>query len=381
MKGHIRKRGKGSWAIVIDLGRDSSGKRRQKWHTVHGKKTDAQRELTRILHQLDTGMYVRPSKMTVAEYLEQWLRDYAEPRVSAKTMERYREIARKHLIPNLGHFVLSRLQPLHIQEYYSSALRSGRRDGRGGLAPQTVVHHHRLLRQALQQAIRWQLLARNPADAVQPPRPRRKEIRALTEDETAKLLTESKARWLYMPILIAATTGLRRGEVLAVRWADIDLEAKTLAVRRSLEQTAEGLSFKEPKTSRSRRVVALLDLTVDALRKHRTSQARERLAAGSAYLDLDLACCAADGRPWVPSSLTHAFTALASRIGLDGLRFHDLRHTHATQLLRQGVHPKIVSERLGHSTVGITLDVYSHVLPGMQRDAVRLVDRALRNAL
>lgn len=243
-----------------------------------------------------------------------------------------------------------------------------------------MVHHHRLLRQALQQAIRWQLLARNPADAVQPPRPRRKEIRALTEDETAKLLTESKARWLYMPILIAATTGLRRGEVLAVRWADIDLEAKTLAVRRSLEQTAEGLSFKEPKTSRSRRVVALLDLTVDALRKHRTSQARERLAAGSAYLDLDLACCAGDGRPWLPSSLTHAFTTLASRIGLDGLRFHDLRHTHATQLLRQGVHPKIVSERLGHSTVGITLDVYSHVLPDMQQEAAKLVDGALRSA-
>jgi integrase len=381
MKGHIRKRGKDSWAIVIDLGRDSAGKRRQKWHTVHGTRKNAETELTRLLHQLDSGTYVRPTKMTVEEYLERWLKDYAEHNVAAKTFERYAEIARKHLAPNLGHFTLAKLHPLHIQEYYSLALERGRRDGSGGLSAQTVVHHHRLLRTALQQAVKWQLLARNPADAVEPPRPRHKEVRALDEGETAKLLNAAKGKRLYMPVLLAVTTGLRRGEILGLKWSDIDLQDGTLAVRRSLEQTSVKIAFKEPKSARSRRMVDLPQLTADALKWHRSDQARERLRAGAAYQELNLVCCMADGSLWQPTSLTHSFVALVHGIKLPRIRFHDLRHSHATHLLHQGVHPKVVSERLGHSTVGITLDVYSHVLPGLQKEAAKRVDQALRIAL
>ena len=381
MKGHIRQRSNRSWAVVIDLGRDASGKRHQKWHTIHGTKKDAQRELTRLLHQLDTGTYVHPSKMTVAEYLERWLKDYAQPNVAAKTFERYAEIARKHLIPHLGHFSLAKLHPLHIQEYYSYALEQGRRDNKGGLSPQTVLHHHRLLRGALHQAVRWQLVVRNAADAVQPPRPRHKEVRALDDGETAKLLETAKSTRLHMPVLLALTTGLRRGEILALRWADLDLDAGSLAVRRSLQQTAGGLSFKEPKSAHSRRVVALPAITIDALKRHRSAQAQEKLRAGASYTDGDLVYPMEDGRPWQPSSLTHSFVALVRKVGISGFRFHDLRHSHATQLLRQGVHPKIVSERLGHSTVGLTLDVYSHVLPSMQAEAAALMDRALRSAI
>jgi integrase len=366
---------------VIDLGRDADGKRRQKWHTVHGTKADAQRELTRLLHQLNTGTYVRPTKLTVAEYLELWLKDYAEPNVAAKTLERYAEIIRKHLVPSLGHVVLAKLQPLHIQEYYSHALLCGRRDGRGGLAAQTVLHHHRLLREALQQGVKWQLLARNPADAVEPPRPRRKEARALTEPQAAILLESLSGSRLYMPVLLAVTTGLRRGEVLALCWNDIDMETATLVVRRSLEQTAAGVSFKEPKTNRGRRSVAMPEMTIGALRRHRSEQARERLAAGPAYREHGLVCCMEDGRPWLPSSLTHSFNAHVSTLDLGNVRFHDLRHSHASHLLRQGVHPKVVSERLGHATVGITLDVYSHLMPGMQQDAANRIDEALRIAI
>jgi integrase len=381
MKGHVRQRGPQSWAVVLDLGRDGTGKRRQKWHTVRGTKKDAQRELARLLHEINTDSYVEPSKMTLSDYLDQWLRDYARPNVSAKTFERYEEIVRLHLKPALGHHTLSKIQPLQIARYYSEALASGRIDGSGGLSARSVLHHHRVLRAALQQAVKWLLLPRNPADAVDPPRPKHREMRALDEADTAKLLRGSAESRLSLPVLLAVTTGLRRGEILGLRWADIDFENTSLAVRQSLEQTRDGLAFKQPKTAKGRRVVALPGLAVEALRQHKVVQAKMKLALGSAYEDNDLVCAREDGTAWPPDTFSSAFVALIRRTGVPTVRFHDLRHTHATQLLRQGVHPKIVSERLGHATVGITLDVYSHVLPGMQAEAATRTDAALRAAL
>jgi integrase len=227
----------------------------------------------------------------------------------------------------------------------------------------------------------WQLLPRNPADAVEPPRPARKEMAALDEKQTASLLQLARDTPLSIPILLAVTTGLRRGELLALRWEDLDLQAATLAVRRTLEQTHGALTFKQPKTPKSRRVVAVPRLTIDALRSHRSEQAKNRLLLGAAYQDDGLICAKPDGRPVDPRSVSHAFAALIRRSGLRRVRFHDRRHSHATQLLAQGIHPKVVSERLGHSTVGITLDVYSHVLPSMQEEAARRIDVALCAAL
>ena len=381
MQGHIRQRGKRSWAIVLELGRDTSGKRRQRWYSGHRTKKDAQRELARLLHTLHSGAYVEPYRATVAEYLEQWLKDYAKTNVTAKTFERYAEIARLHLVPNLGHYALSKLHPLHIVAYYTSALQTGRRDGRGGLSAQTVTHHHRVLHGALQQAVKWQLLARNPADAVEPPRSQRKEMCALDEPETARLLNAAKGTRLYMPILLAVTTGMRRGEILGLRWQDLDLTTSMLSVRQSLEQTKARVAFKQPKTVKGRRVIALPQITVEALHEHKKEQAKQRLLLGPDYRDHGLVLANVDGTPWAPNSFTSSYRSLVARLGLAQIRFHDLRHTHATQLLRQGVHPKVVSERLGHSSIGITLDVYSHVLPGMQEDAARRIDVALRTAL
>ena len=172
MKGHIKKRSKDSYSIILELGPDpKTGKRRQKWLTINGNKREAERELARRLNELNTGAFVDPSKLTVAEFLEQWLASYAEMNVSAKTLERYQSIVRRHLIPAMGSLPLPRLSPLHIQQHYSDALKRGRKDGRdGGLSPQSVLHHHRLLHEALEMAVKWQLLARNPADAVEPPR-------------------------------------------------------------------------------------------------------------------------------------------------------------------------------------------------------------------
>ena len=382
MKGHLRKRGQGSWSIVLDLGRDATGKRRQKWHTVRGTADDAERELVRLLNAMNIGEYVEPARMTVGEYLDRWLKDYAQTNVAAKTYERYAQVVRLHLKPGIGHHRLPKLQPLHIQAMYSKQMQGGRKDKKkGGLSAQTVLHHHRILREALQQAVRWQLLARNPADAVEPPRAERREMQVLDEAETAVLLDKAAGSRLYLPILLAVTTGLRRGEILALRWQDVNLDAATLAVRRSLEQTTAGLKFKQPKTQKGRRVVALPPITVEALRRHKADQAKVKLFLGPAYKDQGLICGRVHGTPVGPNEITAEFAALIRGSKLPQIRFHDLRHSHATQLLRQGIHPKIVSERLGHSTVGITLDVYSHVLPDMQEEAARKIDLALRAAM
>jgi integrase len=381
MKGHIRKRGRNSWAVVIDKGRSPDGRRIQLWRTIHGTKRDAEREQARLLHELNTGAYVEPAKLTVADYLKQWLRDCVAAKVCGKTFERYEEIVQRHLVPALGQHRLDRLQPLHIQAYYSSALKNGRLDGKGGLSKQTVLHHHRVLRQALHQSVRWQLLARNPADAVEPPRPPRREMQTHDEDETARLLEAAQGTRNYIPVLIAVTTGLRRGEILALRWQDVDLDKGTLAVRQTLEQTKGGLAFKEAKTQKSRRLVAMPDILVEALRKHRIAQGKQRLALGVTYQDLGLICPQDDGSPRSPNALSCAFRDLVSRLEVRRVRLHDQRHTHATQLFKHNVHPKVVSERLGHANIAITLDVYSHVLPGMQEEATRRVDAALRSAI
>lgn len=381
MRGHIRQRGKKSWSIVLDLGRDPSGKRRQKWHTVHGTKRDAQRELTRLLHSLNTGEYVEPSKLTVGEYLNRWLSDYAKIRVSIRTYERYSEIVRLHLIPSLGNHLLPKLQPLHIQECNSRALESGRIDGKGGLSPQTVLHHHRVLSEALHQAVRWQLLTRNPADAVEPPRPKRKEFRAPDEAEIAVLLESTKNTPHHVPIFIAATTGMRMGEILGLRWKDVDLKESIISVRQAIVRTSNGLRFHQPKTLKGRRLIPLPQITVDRLGDHRRQRTAECLALGMRLEDTDLVCCAADGTPIDPCTFSKTFASTIKKLGLRKCRFHDLRHGHATQLLRHGIHPKVVNERLGHSSIGITLDVYSHVLPSLQEEAAKKIDAALREAL
>ena len=380
MRGHIRKRGARSWAVVLDLGRDHRGHRKQKWHTIQGTKSDAERELARLLHEINTGGYVAPTKMSVEDYLERWLSDGARSRVSPKTFERYTDIVRGHLVPRLGHIPLAKLTPLDIQGHYTWALTEGRRDGRGGLSKQSVVPHHRILNRALRQAVRWQLIARNPVDAVESPRPDTCPIRALNESETFLLLKAAENSRLYPVILLAVTTGMRRGELLALKWNAVDLERKSLSVFESLEQTRDTLRFKRPKSAKGQRKIDLLRLAEEELRHHRARQREHKLLLGPAYADHDLVFPEPDGTLWAPDKLTRAFAALVRRHGLEGLRFHDLRHSHATQLLRQGVHPKVVSERLGHATVSITLDLYSHVLPGMQKEAAERLDAALRIA-
>ena len=378
MTGHIRKRGERSWAILLDLPRGPDGKRRRKWQTVHGNKKDAERKRNELLHQLDKGEYVEPARMTVKEFLARWLRS-KEGKVGAKTIERYQQLADHHIIPCLGTIPLSKLPPLAIQEFYEDRLRYGRRKGAGGLSPQTVLHIHRVLRAALTQAVRRQLLARNPVDAVEPPRVAPKEMKTLDESATVWLFTAAEGTRFYLPIVLESTLGIRWGEIFGLKWADLHLGAAMATICRSLQQTRAGLKEKMPKNGKGR-PVSLPQLTVDVLRGHRKAQDELKALLGKDYRDHDLVCPLPDGRPWPPDDFSSAFGRFRKKCGLK-IRFHDLRHSHATQLLGQGVNPKVVSERLGHSSVQITLDRYSRVMPNIQEEAAEKIDTVLRREI
>lgn len=319
------------------------------------------------------------SKTTVGQFLDRWL-EHMKTQVAPRTHERYSELARKSVVPLLGNVLLPKLQPARISGAYAKALAEGRRDGKGGLSPRTVGHMHRVLRQAMQQAVRWQVLARNPADAVRPPKVERSKMRALDPSETAALLDALHSSRLFMPVLLAITTGMRRGEITALRWRAIDLANAQMAVLASAEQTASGVREKETKSGRAR-TVSLTGLAVEELRRHKARQAEELLRLGIRQTDDVHIVAQVDGQPLMPQSLTHEFSRFIASTMLPRVRFHDLRHTHATQLLASGVHPKIAQERLGHANIGTTLDLYSRVMPGMQTDAASRVDVALRAAI
>jgi integrase len=378
MKGHIRERSPGHWAIVIDARDPATGKRKRRWHSFAGTKRQAQVECARLLTETKNGTSVDPTRMMVAAFFERWI-EHMEGQVSPRSHERYAELCRKNLALLLGGMMLTKLQPAHISQAYAKALTSGRRDGSGGLSARTVTHMHRVLREALQQAVRWQLLARNPADAVKPPKVERQQMSVLDTDATAELIEAARESPLFMPILLGVRCGLRRGEVVALRWRNVDLERGQISVVTSAEQTDRGVREKEPKNGKGRTIV-LSCTEIEELRRHRVRQAQRLLALGVRLTDDHHVVAREDGQALQPRSLTHAFVKFARRHGFQ-IRLHDLRHSHATHMLAAGVHPKIAQERLGHSSVGITLDLYSHVLPGMQTEAVSRVDAVLRDAL
>ena len=376
----IRKRGDG-WEIRISLGRDpQTGKYPRKSYTCGGTRADAERRRRELLTQLDTGTYVDPTTQTVKEYLKDWLQHCEQKGLSASTLEGYEGYCDRFLIPVLGALPLQKLAPAHIERMYAGALQHGGEGSRGAVSERTVLHLHRILHAALKRAVRLRLLIGNPCEAVEAPRPRRKEMHALDESETNRLLgllRADKDQLLQVAVLAAVTTGLRRGELLALRWSDVDLEGATLTVRRSLQTTKRaGLVFKEPKTPRSRRTLTLPARTVRELRAHKSRQAQERLLLGEAYNDAGLVFAEADGSPVHPDALSKRFQVFREAHGFK-VRFHDLRHTHATLMLKAGEPVKVVADRLGHSTAILTLDTYAHVLPGMDAGAAERFDKML----
>jgi integrase len=377
MKGHVRERppGSGNWYAVIDLRDPATGKRKRKFHSLKADgKRQAQIECANLISAIDGETYLEPDKTTMAHFFDKWLENI-KPNVSPRTHERYGEIARRNIAPLIGGVVLSKLKPAQISEAYAKALSEGRRDGKGGLSPQTVQHMHRVLKQALKQAVRWEVLHRNPADAVDAPKVDKQEMRVYDVPQTVDLIEAVRGKRVFIPVVLAAMCGLRRGEIAAIRWRNVDLDKATLAVVQSVEQTRKGIRYTEPKRGKTRNV-SLSASVVGELRAWRAHQAQELLRLGVRPTGDTLICTTAAGEGIQPNSLTHEWLKSIKGTALPRIRFHDLRHTHATHMLASGVHVKVASERLGHSKVGITLDLYSHVMPGMQEDAVAKVDAA-----
>jgi integrase len=284
-----------------------------------------------------------------------------------------------NIVPIIGNVVLSKVRPDTIAAMYTTALESGRRTG-GGLSARSVCLMHRVLSQAMKQAVKWQLLAQNPCDAVSPPRVERKQMKVLDADGTAAIIEAARPKALFMPILLGALCGLRRGELAALRWRNIDLDAGQISVGASLEQTNSGVRFKPPKSGRAR-TVAVPSLAIEELRRHRVKQAEELLRLGIRQSEETQVCLQPNYQPWAPRNLSSAFIKFIKASGLRRVRLHDLRHSHATHLLMANVHPKIVQERLGHANIATTMDLYTHVMPGMQYEAASRVDAALRAAI
>ena len=378
MRGHIRKRGD-NYQLVVSVGWDhTAGKYQYRRETIRGTKRDADKRLAELLHQLNTGTYITPGKTTFGDYLAQWLKDYARPNLSPRTAEGYESIIRVHLQPALGSIPLTEIRPEHLQHYYSEKLSGGRYDGTGALSPTTVSHHHTLLHRALRQALQWQLIGRNPADAITPPRPARTEMHTLSEDDLFRFLDAARETPYYALFYLALFTGMRRSELLALRWSDVDLLLCQLYVTRSLHHLRTGeLVFRAPKTAKGRRMVSLSPSTAQVLQEHRDRQASQRAMLGAPLRDDDLVFSDHEGRPLLPDTVSNAWRRLAKRTGLQGIRLHDGRHTHASLMLKQGVHPKVVQERLGHATISTTLDLYSHVSPGLQQAAAEGFDKML----
>ena len=320
---------------------------------------------------MSKGDHVNPSHGTVAEFLNEWLDGPMQSSVRLKTADGYRFIVRKYIAPRIGQVPLRALQPAHLQGLYSGLLALG-------LSATTTRHAHAVIRRALAEGVRTGRLGRNVALATQPPRSKRREMSTLSVDEVRRFLTAAQDSPYYAPFVTLLWTGARRGEVLALRWRDIDLLLGTISITRSMYVTKGAKkAFEEPKSQTGRRQVAMPPSLAIELREHhkRMEQLRGPLN------DNDLVFTWEDGRPMLPDSITHAFKRIALRLGLDGIRLHDLRHSHATLMLEQGIHPKVVSERLGHANISITLDIYSHVMPGIQQAAAETFDQALSQAL
>lgn len=378
MRGSIRQKSKNSWQLQIYTGVSPDGKRKRHFETVQGRKGDAQRRLTELLASLDRGIYTPPGKLTVAEHLGNWLDGYVKTNCSQRTLDGYQAIVKHHLIPALGHILLKQLTPQTIQAYYGKACQK--------LSTRTVHHQHRVLSNALKYAVRQGYLGRNVCELVAAPKPQKKAMRTLTPEELETLLETATENQFYPVIYTAVSTGLRQAELLGLRWRDVDFDSESILVSRALykrrgvyefKKRRGVYEFKEPKTAHSRRRVNMTPKLAAYLKEYKAERESLLLHLGCLPRLDDLVFSSVEGKSPDPGVLSHNFARIVKRAGLENVRFHDLRHTFASLMLLQGARPKVISEALGHSSVAFTMDVYSHIIEGMQQDAMRLLDGVL----
>jgi integrase len=368
-EGTIYRRKNGGWATQYTV-YTAEGRRRK---TLYGKtRQEVAAKLTKAMADRDGGLLFDAGSLTLGEYLDRWLADSVKDTVRLTTYQGYERICRLHIKPSLGQVRLKDLAVVQVRGLYRERLEAG-------LAPRMVQLVHVTLHKALKQAVMDGLIPRNVTEAVKAPRPEKKEIKPLSSEQARALLEAAEGDRLEALYVLAVTTGMRQGELLGLKWEDVDLEAGTLQVRRTLSTRAgRGFSFSPPKTIKGRRSIKLPEVAKRSLKRHRKAQLEERMKLAGLWEDNELVFASRVGTPVGRQELvTRSFKPLLSQAGLPDIRFHDLRHTCATLLLGKGVHAKFVQELLGHATISITLDTYSHVLPGMGDAAAGAMDEAL----
>jgi integrase len=380
MKGHIRRRGEQSWELKFDVGRDPlSGARKMAYHSFRGTKRQAEAKLAELITSVGKGGYVARSSVTVSKHvtarIDQW---EALGNITPKTAERYRELATNQIAPHLGAKPVQKLAAADIEQWHATLKNFGRKDGKGGLSGLTIRHAHRLLSKALKEAARHDLVIRNVAAAEPPPKVAREEITILTDEQVRSVVTALAGTPLFPPVMIALFTGLRRGEILALRWQHVDLDNKIIAVREAMEETKVGLRFKESKSDSGQRDVALPDIVVDVLREHRRQCLQMRLALGLGKITGDtLLFSRLDGGPRSPNTFSKDWAKHAAGLGLAEITFHALRHTHASHLIGAGVDVVRISKRLGHSSPTVTLDTYAHLFARREDKSAAAINDAV----
>jgi len=372
VKGSIRKprNAGGTWAYRLDLGVDAAGARQQKQVSGFPTKRAAQAALNEALAGHQRGAYVAPSRETVAEFLTMWV-DGVKTELAPSGWTNYRNVIHVYVIPRIGRTRLVHLTPPKLKMLYAELLSTGRRDG-SALSPRTVQLTHKILHRALSDAVKWRLIQSNPADAVRAPKGTRREMTVWTVEEASAFLNATAGDRLYALWLVALYVGLRRGELAGLRWKDVDLAGSTLTVAQQRTTADHQVVISEPKKSSHRQLI-LASETVAALTAHRRRQVAERLAAGPLWEESGYVFVDDLGRPYHPQRLRDMFKVACESAGATPIRLHDLRHTMATMALQAGLHPKVVQEQLGHSGIGVTLDVYSHVPQAVHRDAAARV--------
>lgn len=322
------------------------------------------------LHEQQQGTLITAPQQTVEQFLTQWVEGHKQS-VRIRTYERYESFIRLHVVPAIGRIQLQKLTAQHLKALYAQKLKS--------LSPTTVNTLHMMLHRAFDDAVKWELVARNVCDAISAPRRSHHEITPLTMEQAQTLIASAKGHSMEALFVLALTTGMRRGELLALKWQDIDFTQNRLQVRRIFTR-AKGQRYleSEPKTEKSRRNILLAPLTTEILKQHRVHQLEAKLQAGSKWQDNNLVFCTSLGTPLNPNKVLERFKTLLKRAGLPDIRFHDLRHSAATMLLSMDIHPKVVQELLGHNQISMTMDTYSHVLPTMQKEAMGKLNDALQ---
>jgi integrase len=374
MTGHIRRRGERSWELKFDLGRDpSTGKRQIRYHSFKGTRRQAEIELARLIAQNAAGEGVDPSKQTVAEFVERWDRDWLSLNIGPKSLERYRQILRLYVIPHLGAVRVQKLRPVHLIELYARLLRGGGREGRP-LAAATVGYTHRVLHRMLGHAAIWGVVATNVVALVSPPPEPENEISILTEDQIGVILRHLEGRTLRPIVSFILGTGARRGEALALRWGDVDLDNGIVRIERSLEQTKSGLRIKGPKSKHGRRNISISPWLVAEMKAHRVRQQERRLSLGlGRATDDSLAFARWDGKIRSPHWLTQKFAQAMAALNID-CTLHGLHHTHVSHLIASGLDVLTISRRIGHASPSITLDVYGHMFKNTDVRAAEIME-------